>query len=48
MVYLPPLVHREGDEKAYRVQPSHWREDFVIVDAMSLRITLHHKACLVL
>jgi hypothetical protein len=48
MVHLPPLVHREGDEQARRVQPSHRCEDFIIVDAMSFRIALHHKACLVL
>jgi hypothetical protein len=48
MVHLPPLVHREGDEQVHRVQPSHRREDFVVVDAMSLRVALHHKACLVL
>jgi hypothetical protein len=48
MVHLPPLVRREGDEQAHRVQPSHQCEDFVVIDAMLLHVTLHHKACLVL
>jgi hypothetical protein len=48
MVHLPPLIHREGDEQAHRVKLSHQREDFVVVDVMSLRIALHHKTRLVL
>jgi hypothetical protein len=46
MIHLSPLVHCEGDKQAHRVQPSHRREDFIVVNAMSLCIALHHKACL--
>jgi hypothetical protein len=48
MVHLPPLIHREGDEQAHRVKLSHQREDFVVVNVMSLCIALHHKTRLVL
>jgi hypothetical protein len=48
MVYLSPLVRCEGDEQAHRVQPSHQRRDFIIVNAMLLCVALHHKACIVL
>jgi hypothetical protein len=48
MVYLSPIVCREGDEQEHRVQLNHRREDFIVVDAISLRVALHYKACLVL
>jgi hypothetical protein len=48
IVHLPPLMCHEGYEQAHQVQSSHWREDFVVVNAISLHIALHHKACLVL
>jgi hypothetical protein len=40
--------HQFKVHMVHRVQPRHWHEDFIVVDAMSLRVALHHKACLVL